>query len=124
MKHLLTALLLITSTTTWAQKKGEPVELTIRTNAVCDMCEKTIETELLYEKGVKAVDVDLETNLITVKVDPKKTDVAKVRTAIAKLGYTADEVAPDIAAREKLPACCKNEGCGLPAPPVAPEQKN
>ena len=70
------------------------------------------------------MDVDLETNLITVKIDPKKTDVVKVRTAIAKLGYTADEVAPDMAAREKLPACCKNEGCGLPMSPVAPEPKN
>ena len=104
MKHLLTALLLIASATTWAQRKGEPVELIIRTNAVCDMCEKTIETELLYEKGVKAVDVDLETNLISVKVDPNRTDVAKVRTAIAKLGYTADDVARDMASREKLNA--------------------
>lgn len=124
MKHLLTALLLIASATTWAQKKGEPVSLIIRTNAVCDMCETTIETELLYEKGVKAVDVDLETNTINVKVDAKKTDLLKVRTAITKLGYAADDMEPDMAAREKLPACCKKEGCGLKTPTAAPEEKN
>ena len=124
MKPLLAALLLIASGTSAAQTKGEPVTIAIHTNAVCDMCEKTIETELLYEKGVKAVDVDLEANMINVKIDPNKTDVEKVRTAITKLGYTADEMAPDMDAREKLPACCKKEGCGLPTAPATPEQKN
>ena len=96
--------------------------LDVRTNAVCDMCVKTIETEMLYEKGVKSVHVDLDSNLIHVTVDPRKTDVEKVRTAISKLGYSADDVGPDMAAREKLPDCCKKEGCGMP--PAKPEQKN
>lgn len=95
--------------------------LDVRTNAVCDMCVKTIETELLYEKGVKSVHVELDSNLIHVTVDPKRTDVVKVRTAISKLGYAADEVGPDMAAREKLPDCCKKEGCGMPA---SPERKD
>ncbi len=94
----------------------------VRTNAVCDMCVRTIETEMLYEKGVKEVHVDLEANMIHVSVDPKKTDVQKVRTAISKLGYSADDLGPDMAAREKLPDCCKKEGCGLPH--TTPEQKN
>lgn len=98
--------------------------LDIRTNAVCDMCVKTIETEMLYEKGVRSVHVDLETNMIQVGVDPKKTDVIKVRTAISKLGYAADDMAPDMAAREKLPDCCKKEGCGLPAEEPSLDREN
>ena len=94
----------------------------VRTNAVCDMCVKTIETEMLYEKGVKEVRVDLEANMIHVSVDPKKTDVTKVRAAISKLGYSADDLGPDMAARERLPDCCKKEGCGLPH--AMPEQKD
>ena len=35
---------------------------------VCDMCEKTIETELIYEKGVRSVEVDLAANIIHVAV--------------------------------------------------------
>ncbi len=118
MKPLLTALLFAVSMATQAQTKEEPASLAIHTNAVCDMCEKTIETELLYEKGVRSVDVDLEANVINVKVDPKKTDVDKVRLAITKLGYAADDQLPDMAAREKLPDCCKKEGCGLPTVPA------
>ncbi len=97
-------------------------DIAVRTNAVCDMCVKTIETEMLYEKGVKSVQVDLDSNLIHVSIDPKKTDVAKVRAAISKLGYSADDLGPDMVAREKLPDCCKKEGCGLPH--ATPEQKN
>lgn len=96
----------------------------VRTNAVCDMCVKTIETEMLYEKGVKSVNVDLDSNLIHVSIDPKKTDAAKVRTAISRLGYSADDVPPDMEAREKLPDCCKKEGCGLPAAEPSLEREN
>ena len=114
MKNLLITILMLAGTALHAQGKVGPDALVIRTNAVCDMCEKTIETELLYEKGVKAVDVDLEQNIIRVEVDRKKTDVEKIRKAITKLGYSADDQLPDMAAREKLPDCCKKEGCGMP----------
>ena len=124
MKNLLIATMMLASMAVHAQGKVGPTALAIRTNAVCDMCEKTIETELLYEKGVKAVDVDLEQNIIRVEIDHKKTDVEKIRKAITKLGYSADDQLPDMAAREKLPDCCKKEGCGLPAPAATPEPKN
>ncbi len=124
MKNLLIATLMLAGTAVHAQGKIGATALAIRTNAVCDMCEKTIETELLYEKGVKAVDVDLEQNIIRVEIDHKRTDIAKIRKAITKLGYSADDQLPDMAARDKLPDCCKKEGCGLPAPPATPEQKH
>lgn len=124
MKNFLIALLLLTGAPTWAQGKAGTDTLTIRTNAVCDMCVKTIETELVYEKGVSAVKVDLEHNLIRVAINEKKTDVEKVRKAITELGYAADDLLPDMAAREKLPDCCKKEGCGLPVAPAPIERKN
>jgi periplasmic mercuric ion binding protein len=115
MKNLLIAVMLFAAGPLLAQNKIGPTALAIRTNAVCDMCKKTIETELIYEKGVKAVEVNLDKNIIYVEVDRKKTDVEKVRKAITLLGYVADQESPDMAAREKLPACCKKEGCGMPA---------
>ncbi|MBK9760349.1 MAG: heavy-metal-associated domain-containing protein [Flavobacteriales bacterium] len=124
MKNFLFVLFTLATTTLLAQSKIGPTALAIHTNAVCDMCKETIETELLYEKGVKAVELDLEKNLIYVEVDHKKTNVEKIRTAITKLGYAADSMVPDKAARENLPDCCKKEGCGLPAPQAAPEEKH
>ncbi len=124
MKNLLIAILLLTVLPALAQGRAGTDTLAIRTNAVCDMCVKTIETELVYEKGVSAVKVDLEHSLIRVAINEKKTDVEKVRKAITELGYAADDLLPDMAAREKLPDCCKKEGCGLPVAPAPIERKN
>ena len=89
--------------------------LDIRTSTVCDMCEKTIEENLIYEKGVKSVNVDLATSEIHVEYDPRKNSPENLRLAVSKLGYMADEIPGDPEAFKKLPACCQKEGCGKPA---------
>jgi periplasmic mercuric ion binding protein len=95
-------------------QENKHAKLDIQTNAVCDMCEQTIEKELIYEKGVKHVDVLLASNIVHVEYDDKRTTPEKLRTALTKLGYAADGQLPDAKAREALPDCCKKEGCGLP----------
>ncbi|MBL7951300.1 MAG: heavy-metal-associated domain-containing protein [Flavobacteriales bacterium] len=84
----------------------------IQSSAICDMCEKTIETELIYEKGVKKVDVDLTSSAVLVEFDAKKTDADKLRAALVKLGYSADGTPGNAEAFAKLPLCCQKEGCG------------
>lgn len=108
--------LLLTSTNLQAQHKAADGDsaIDIHTNAVCDMCQTTIETEMLYEKGVKAVSVDLTANVIHVEYKANKTNPDKLRTAVVKLGYMADGQLPDAKARAALPDCCQAEGCGLP----------
>jgi mercuric ion binding protein len=118
MKNMLTLLLLLLNAgSLHAQDPDGLVALNIRTNAVCDMCVNTIQSELIYEKGVKAVVVDLDSNIVRVRMDPKRTNAAKVRKALAGLGYAADDLAPDAKARAALPACCQKEGCGMPKKP-------
>ena len=86
----------------------------IRTSTVCDMCEKTIEENLIYERGVKKVDVDLEKSRIHVEYDQRKISPEVLRIAVSKLGYMADDIPGDENAFKKLPACCQKEGCGKP----------
>lgn len=120
MKNLMRTsalLLLLVAGRAFAQdgKHGHSTFVDIHSNAVCDMCQATIQTEMLYVKGVQAVKVDLASNTIHVDYKPNKTDPDKLRQAVAKLGYMADDVMPDAEARKKLPDCCQAEGCGLPA---------
>jgi len=89
-------------------------DLVIATSTVCDMCQKTIEENLIYEKGVKHVHVDLAQSRIHVQYVPRKTSPEKLRLAVSKLGYMADDIPGDEAAFKKLPACCQKEGCGKP----------
>jgi copper chaperone CopZ len=112
---ILSSLLVAAALAGRAQDKSDALAtLDVRTSSVCDMCEKTIEEGLIYEKGVKTADLDLATNVVHVSYDPKKTSPEKIRTAITQLGYYADDQPGDEKAYRNLPACCQKEGCGKP----------
>jgi copper chaperone CopZ len=89
-------------------KKIEKIE--IQTSAQCTICKDRIEKDMAFEKGVKSVDLDLETKFLTVEYRTDKTDPDKLREAVSKIGYDADDVAADLKAYEKLPECCKKGG--------------
>ncbi len=118
MKHLLVILSLLIVTGLHAQKNNTDT-LTIRTSAVCEMCVETIEGNLIYEKGVKAVKLDLQTGIVTVDYAPKKTTPEAIRTALTRLGYYADDMPGDEKAFSQLPDCCQKEGCGGKVPTPA-----
>jgi len=82
-------------------------EIKIQTSAICGMCEERIESNMAYEKGVKSVELDDKTKIVTITYKTAKTDPKKLREAISKLGYDADDVEADPKAYAKLPACCK-----------------
>lgn len=107
-----------------AQEKdhGGLASVDIHTNAVCNDCKHRIETEMLYERGVQKVTVDLEKEIIHVDYKAKKTDPAKLRAAVSKIGYLADDVQPDPKSRAALPACCQmtREEHDAPAAPADP----
>ncbi len=110
MKTLTIVLALLIGMRVSAQKKTEHIDIVSST--VCDMCKETIEKEMIYEKGVKKVSVDLATSSVHVEYDAKKSTPEKLRAALIKLGYAADGVPGDPKAFAKLPACCQKEGCG------------
>ena len=89
-------------------KKTDKVE--IQTSAQCSMCKDRIEKDMAYTKGVKSVNLDLDTKIVTIEYRTEKTDPDKLREAISKIGYDADDVTADLKAYEKLPACCKKGG--------------
>src|SRR5689334_10128806 len=88
---------------------AQNAEVKIKTSAVCGTCKKTIEHDLLFEKGIKKVTLDLDSNVVTVVYNPKKTDEEKIRIALTKIGYDADDIPADSASYSKLPDCCKKD---------------
>ena len=93
------------------QNKVETVE--IETSAVCKNCKKRIENALMYTKGVLDAELNLETKMVKVVYKTTKTDLEKVKMAVAKAGYRADDVEADEEAYNALPKCCQ-EGSGAP----------
>ena len=88
--------------------------VTIQTNGVCQKCADKFKENVPYFKGVKSYNYDMKTAKLTINYDAKKTNPDQLRQEVSKLGYNADNVKADPAARAKLPACCrveKSSGC-------------
>ena len=73
----------------------------------CETCGLKFKTEMLKIKGVKMYELDEKAMTLTVFYNGKKTNLEKIKTAITKLGYDADEMKADAEAYEKLDGCCK-----------------
>ena len=104
------------ATTTAAQAKANSyATITIQTNASknCKSCINRFKENVPFFKGVKEYTFDPATVKLTVTYDTKKTTADQIRKQISDLGYDADKVKANPAARAKLPACCRKESCGM-----------
>ncbi|MFN3850149.1 MAG: heavy-metal-associated domain-containing protein [Spirosomataceae bacterium] len=82
-------------------------EAKFKTSAVCGMCKKRIERDLGVTKGVVESKLNLDDKVVTITYNPKKTSPDKLKAAISKIGYDADDVMADKNAHDALPDCCK-----------------
>ena len=106
------AALMILGQSIYAQvKKADKFsEIKIKTSSQCGMCKETIEKAMAFEKGVKTSDLDVKTKILTVTYNPAKTSPEKIKLAVSKAGYDADDVKADQKAYDKLSPCCKKGG--------------
>jgi len=86
--------------------------LYIHTSAQCGTCKKKIERDMTFAKGVKKVQLDLESRILKVIYQSSKTTPAMLREAVTNIGYDADSLLAKPDAYERLPACCKKGGHG------------
>lgn len=84
-----------------------PKKAVIQTNAQCGMCKTTIEKALNELDGIKDATLDLTTKALTVKFSDRKVSLDDIRQTISRLGYQADDLAPDAKAQAALSECCK-----------------
>ena len=101
-----TSILILFSANSYTQSRNT-AEVDIKTSAQCPMCKESIEKTLTFERGVRHALLDLDTKKVTVRYNPRRTDTDKLRKAITKTGYDADDKEGDPEAYAILPACCK-----------------
>lgn len=90
-----------------APKKGIQT-VTISTPTVqCQMCKKRIESYMLREEGVQRVDVDYKKKKTKVTYVAERTNIENVKTAIANVGYDADDITANEDSYNELPKCCR-----------------
>jgi copper chaperone CopZ len=92
---ILAVMFLLGTTVVSAQdktKNNKEEQVVFSVNMHCLDCEKRIKKNIPYEKGVKDLTTNLEKQLVTIKYQTDKTDKAKLKKAIEKLGFTCEEV--------------------------------
>jgi periplasmic mercuric ion binding protein len=107
IKLISIAALLILVQSTGYSKLRNTEEVEIKTSAQCPMCKESIEEMLTFERGVRHALLDMETKIVAVRYNSRRTDADRLRKAITKLGYDADDMEGDSEAYANLPACCK-----------------
>lgn len=81
----------------------------IQTSAICGDCKERLEHNIAFEKGVKYVELDDETKVLTIVYKTNKNDKEKLKIAVTKVGYDADDLPADPKAYNRLPDCCKKD---------------
>lgn len=114
MKYIITLVIIsffaVNTQRVSAQKASKTATITIKTSAQCEMCKERIEKVLAYEKGVISSNLEVETKVLTVKYKVAKTTPEKIKIAITKIGYDADDLKAAHKAHDNLPQCCQKGG--------------
>jgi len=110
MKNFLALSLLmigLTSTGFSQVKKGIQTVTILTPTVQCQQCKDRIEKYMVREDGVQKVNVDYKHGKTKVTYVAERTNVETIKTAIANIGYDADDITADEESYNKLPSCCK-----------------
>ncbi len=109
MKKYLFLLIAVTgfSAASFAQQKALETAKIKTPNALCEACKPRIENYVNRIDGVTLVNVNYRKGETTVKYLTDRTNIEEIKTAIANMGYDADDVPANEESYKRLPKTCK-----------------
>lgn len=127
MKQIFITLLALVCFTTasFSQQKALQTAKIKTPNALCEACKPRIENYVKRIDGVTSINVNYRKGETTVKYLTDRTNIEEIKTAIANMGYDADDVPANEESYKRLPKTCKKaeDGGGHPKPKArAPAQ--
>jgi mercuric ion binding protein len=124
MKKILISTLMISGFVLAGHAQTKPL-LTAKINtpnALCEECKTKIETYLKRFDGVTFINVNYRKGETTIKYLTDRINIEEIKTAIANVGFDADDVPANPDFYKLLPKCCKKpEDGGIP--PRKPAQQ-
>jgi periplasmic mercuric ion binding protein len=89
-------------------------------DALCESCKIRIETYLKRYDGIQFINVNFRRGETTVKFLTDRITIEEIRTAIANIGYDADDVTANEDSYKRLPPACKKIADGGHPKPKRP----
>ena len=105
--YLLVASFFFISLSAFSQKSTQ--KAVISTPGVqCEDCKMRIENRLVHEDGVSSVKADFKRHTVIVVWYKDRTNIENIKTALANMGYDADDVTAERDAYKRLPKTCQH----------------
>ena len=83
------------------------IEETFEVLGNCDMCKKKIQNTAIKLRGVKKAIWSNEEQVLTIKYNPEKISLEKIKKSIANEGYDTDDIKANQESYDNLHYCCK-----------------
>jgi periplasmic mercuric ion binding protein len=91
----------------FAQQKAVQKAVIKTPGLQADVCKPGVENFLVHEYGVSSVKADYKRHTVTVAWYTARTNIENIKTALANMGYDADDVTAEPDAAKKLPPPCR-----------------
>lgn len=88
-----TAFLICSLAVSSANKATNDTTVCFRVEMDCESCKQKIEKNIAFEKGVKALDVNLKSNTVTIKYNKQKNTPQQLKQSIESLKYKVEIIA-------------------------------
>jgi cation transport ATPase len=105
IKKIFLIILLLVGIGIQAQNKN--AKTTMEVDGVCLMCKARIEKVSLKTKGVKSAVWNIETHILSLIYDERKTDYKTIQTNIAKAGHDTEDIKATKEAYNSVDDCCR-----------------
>ncbi|MBT8255664.1 MAG: heavy-metal-associated domain-containing protein [Bacteroidia bacterium] len=111
MKKLILIVLLFAGLGVQAQNKN--ARAAIEVDGVCGMCKQRIELASLKTKGVKSAVWDIESHILSLIYDERKTDLDVIQSNIAAVGHDTKAHKATEEAYLSVHECCRYRDEGV-----------
>lgn len=111
MKRIL--FVLITCAPFLSQAQSKIATIHVKASIYCDHCQKCescgkrLEEAIYQEKGIKRIDINSKEKTVNIVYNVTKTNPEKLKQAITRAGFDADNLKGDPEAYAKWDECCK-----------------
>ncbi len=105
---LLTIVALLLTTFSFSQQKAIQKAVITTPGVRSEACKTYIDNRLVHEYGVSAVKADYKRHTVTVSWFTDRTNIENVKTALANMGYDANDVTAEPEAYKRLDKECQN----------------
>lgn len=106
--YILAIISLVVSSVAFSQQKAVQKAVINTPGVQCEACKTRIENRLVHEDGVSSVKADYKRHTVTVVWYTDRTNIENIKTALANMGYDADDVTAEPDAYKRLPKTCQH----------------